>query len=272
MGVPTSVLVNEIVGGGPPPAAGGSSLAGLGVVRTTVGPLDTSIVIGPPPPGKVRFVNTVTNDPSQGPVGMWLRTADGINNAAFNAYFDGAFGTLFLTTGASTGLYGPSPLQLPALIEGETFSIQNLDSTYAIDVVVTFVERDLDEEGLVPFRVATNGTTPVDIVPAPPTDKAHQLASAPAMPGDGGYPCTAWYFNLDTIAHGFQVRSNDAIMDNYPTGAIPDGLPTFFGSSAYTLREGITSVDFALAEATATTESLVVGLYRVIDSPWPAIP
>jgi hypothetical protein len=154
------------------------------------------------------------------------------------------------------------PSVFPRIVFGsaETLDLQNLDAVNTIRVTTGYIDIPSTDISLI--RQATNGTTPVTIVPAPLPGKLRLPFIGPSLGGSFSFGTASYWLQRDTIGHTGLVKQLGEVYTGSSISAAPEGADAFIQLPA-TLTSPIT---FELLEATVTNEGLIIGAYQDVDA------
>jgi hypothetical protein len=241
----------------------------LKVVTIDVPPLSTVTVCPAPDPGFVR----VTGNSYTGPgLGVFISSYPiGASASFILSLIDPVFlGVPLLADNAD--VINPGTLhgvlqQRIVFGPGETLDLQNLDAVNTIRVTTGYI--DVPNTGIGLIRVATTGTTPVTIVPAPTDPSKLRVPfwpeSFPNSIATNKYAMSpAYWVQRDTVVHtGRTKQFGEVYTSSDPIPAAPAELAVLLLLPVVPFTGAIT---FEFTEATVTDEGLIIGAYQDVDA------
>jgi hypothetical protein len=231
----------------------------VGIQKTTILPLATATVLSSPAAGFFRVCGELEG------VGVGLTFVAEPSDFASVSYYAklvGAFGNVSITfdpnPNFTAGYNGSNLYPGATLFSGESITIENLDPTHTIYVRASYL--DASAVGVTSYRVLTNGTLPVVLIPSPAPGKVH-MGVVPSIHGLEAEPRVV-YKNRDDVAHGYTVEVGGANVAVRPPGYTSPGYSETDEQTFVTESETMT---FALAEATNSVQGIVYGMYKTVD-------
>jgi len=233
----------------------------LKTITIDVPPLSTVTVCPAPDPGFVRVTGNALFGPGMGTFVSCYPFGGSAN------FILSLIDTVFLgvpVAGGTATVIDPyaSPVGIigARLVFGstETLDLQNLDAVNTIRVTTGYI--DVPSTGISLIRVATNGTTPVTIVPAPLAGKL-RVPFLPETFHDTFSIAGNYWVQLDSIGHTGLVKQLGEAYSVFGVGAAPVLQPLLLLPATLT-----SPITFELLEATVTDEGLIIGAYQDVDA------
>ena len=232
----------------------------LKVLTIDVPPLSTVTVLPAPDPG---FVRVTGNSLTGRGLGIFVSAYPFGGTAAYNLLLiDTVFLGVLLAPGTASGVNPASPSAFPRIVFGsaETLDLQNLDAVNTIRVTTGYI--DVPSTGIGLIRQATNGTTPVTIVPAPLPGKL-RVPFLPETFENIFSGTVAYWLQRDTVFHTGLLKQLGEVYSGFGTIAPAPITAQGLLLLPVTLTSPIT---FELFEATVTDEGLIIGAYQDVDA------
>jgi len=238
---------------------------GRGSVVTVIPNTTTTQILGSPPSGQVRFIQDSTIEE---PGGIRIQNTGSVTNF-FTLSISGTDwerpNNQLAAAGDANGQDVAGAGLLVFLTSSDAFSatLDNTPTGGDVRFLTSFIDIALPSTVTV-VTINTNGTTPIDLIAAPPSGKARKTW---ALPWIGGFN-HPHYFNADDITHGFETKVDDGVN---PVATRIN--PASFGvtqNSSNTLESsifltGTQKLTFELTEATNTTEGRIFLAYETVD-------
>jgi hypothetical protein len=232
----------------------------LKTITIDVPPLSTVTICPAPDPG---FVRVTGNNLTGSGLGIFVSAYPFGGTAAYNLLLiDTVFLGVLLRTGTADFVDPNNPSAFTRLVFGsaETLDLQNLDAVNTIRVTTGYI--DVPSTGISLIRVATNGTTPVAIVPAPFAGKL-RVPFYPDTFENMFSAVVAYWLQRDTVFHTGLLKQLGEVYSG--SGTIAPAPITAQG--LLLLPVTLTSpITFELFEATVTDEGLIIGAYQDVDA------
>lgn len=249
------------------PTAGIQALArsflGQKVAKFTIGPGATVTVIDSPASGFFRM----TGGGTISLISLMVSSGNPVY-VNYTARLLGSFGSVVIQNNSVYGEYTADGIwESPIIGPGESITIENLDGSESLDVVATY--GDFASPDLTLYRLPTNGTSLVTLVPAAPVGKVRiqaPVSPLPFYPGVGEGESVVQYGNRDDISHGYVIRNDSKLLANFPIGYVSPGDlgDAFVGPAGVVDSTG--PLEASLQESTNSQEGLFFGAYYEVAS------